>query len=198
MTKLDSKLAEYLDEQRGFGTTQEQLAAELRKGGWSEAAIQDALASTEALRAKKTVYRNSIGARILRGIGYAIGLLLFLGLVGTAGYGVYLLVEGSNDIRSGHTDRLSEKELVDYAAIHAVEIQSALGKYKADTGSYPDALFQLAPKYLQNIPQNPVTHTPYLYSKDPAAGYQLCAQLPRLPEACTDSHATLNGKSFTE
>ena len=38
-------------------------------------------------------------------------------------------------------------------------IESAVGLYQAETGDLPTSIEQLTPKYLQSIPDNPVTGT---------------------------------------
>jgi hypothetical protein len=57
----------------------------------------------------------------------------------------------------------------------ATELAVALRRFRIDHGTYPDALSALVPAYVANVPIDPFTGQPPVYSRD-GAGFQLHAQ----------------------
>jgi hypothetical protein len=53
----------------------------------------------------------------------------------------------------------------------------ALAKFRADTGGYPDRLEELAPKYLDKVPEDLFAHRPPIYKPEPK-GYLLASVGP--------------------
>jgi hypothetical protein len=62
--------------------------------------------------------------------------------------------------------------------LNAAELAVALRRFRLDRGAYPDDLSALAPEYLANVPIDPFTGRPPVYTRK-GAGFELHAEGPK-------------------
>lgn len=185
----NERVVEYIRNQLSIGTPHEKIDVLLTKQGWSEGDIA---------AAHDTVILQRPG--FVRRAGHAVYMGIIVCIVAFVIAGEVLLFvftkKIATEVQSGTADQ-STQQL--YLLVRTVPLQIALDTYKRDSGGYPVELRDLKPKYLTDIPNDPITGAPYRYAVGEGnTGYHLCTTLREGAETCASATTTIDGKPFNQ
>ena len=170
-----------------IGTAKENIKKSLAASGWAQPDIQAAFSTVVSEPVKK----RGVVSQILHGIFYAFGILFLLMMIGAGVLTVYVLNHIKSNIENG-TATDSQKSL--YTSINAALIQGGLLSFNVANKKYPDSLQELVPQYIQEIPTDPATGQPFLYTvMDSGAWYTLCT-IKNGQDACATASTIIDGK----
>lgn len=104
-----------------------------------------------------------------------LGIVLIL-VIGIAGYFFYLYQKGGTENYRPPVQKSDSPQtqiLADMAAL-----SRAVEAYWAKNLKYPDQLEALKPEFVENIPLEPVTNKPFIYSTDGLDRYRITVSDP--------------------
>ena len=183
----NQKLLDYIRQQTAMGTKAEDIQRFLATSGWTQPDIDVAFAGI----ANEPIKKKGVVAQIFSGIFWALGIVFLLAMIGGGVFAVYVLNHTKSNIESGQA---TESEKSFYTSINSVFIQSALIGFNAENKKYPTSLEELVPKYIQELPTDPVTNLPFRYSPTEAGmGYNLCT-FKSGQDVCATASTTIDGK----
>ena len=134
-----------------------------------------------------------------------VEILIVVAIIGVLVGAFITILDPANQLR-GSRDSKRKSNLQ--------QIRTALELYRADCGSYPNAVSNAVPSplsnprtgscpnspitYLQSVPRDPKTNVPYTYSPSGSTSYQLIACLERIndPEG-SGACAGGSGRNYT-
>lgn len=184
---ISQQLLEYIRQQMAMGTTKENIQRFLVDSGWSQSDID---AAFEAV-ASQPVQKRGVVGQIVRGVFWILGILFLLSLIAAGVFAVYVLNQTKHNVDSGQA---TESEKTFFTSVNAALIQGGLLAFNVENEKYPSSLDELVPRYLQEVPIDPVTSQPYRYVLTEAgAGYTLCT-IKNGQDVCATARMTIDGE----